>query len=453
MKLIPLPARIVLAIDSIKWSLPCPSLLLYEPLDRLIHPPLSVSSQTSAPRDISIFRNVLPTLEELRTLQQTDGRFTTPRHDHYAILSLALLCLGNQFPTQAHNLVTPLSWAEDTHFGFAPPSYYFHKASLDVLAVASYIHSLVHRFECLDYGEFGIMGFSNANFWTKASLQYNQRIPLSDANYTLPLQSIHTEIAKCSKGNVEAQHWCHEHASDPQRWDPRALHQLCAVISQDKEVMGRDESHKYALHSFAQDAATIELKTLLYHCLNQAGFSYESSLMNDVHSDVLALIAANKIFSAHMDAFCTNHVVVVRRVVRSYLDLREIFSAAAGITCRFLNSPACYILPYGTTTPASNHNRLYIWVATKDNVDVSDLVPFLSNTYYGGGSLGKGDAVVLGGNIWDEYVGYFENDWIQAVGCTVDDSKVSFVDTLYGLRGICPTSVILWSKGTIHETF
>jgi hypothetical protein len=307
---------------------------------------------------------------------------------------------------------------------------YFDKAETDVRAAASYIHALVHRYEGSEYGEYGIMGYSNANFWTKAALQYNQRA----GDTTLPLRDIQTRIVDMARGNMEAEQWCQTHAR--QDWDPRALHQLCA------EVTARRTP---ALTSFAKDAATIELKSLLKHCLNQAGFEYLS-----IESQI-AMTTANKVSTAHVEAFQTNGFVVLRRVMASYPDSSDRLSVAAGIACRLLDSPACFIVHEDDRDKLSDaRQHLAIWISSLDyEMNVSDLVPNSSETYYGGGSLAHGDAMVLS----EQKLPLDHKGWIVFVPCDAQDPQASFVDSLFGKRGSCPTSVVQWSKGTIHTSY
>ena len=59
----------------------------------------------------------------------------------YARVAVALLLLGGGATDECHDLITPLSWNDDTHFGYGPP-----KSSV-AAAEASYAHSLVHRRE------------------------------------------------------------------------------------------------------------------------------------------------------------------------------------------------------------------------------------------------------------------------------------------------------------------
>ena len=582
MRLIPLPTKFILAIETIQWILPNPSILQYEPFDRLMilqqpqqneqqlpmmmtmttmmpTPPSSVLQLTSSsmmiqdvlPKDSSlnrIFENIPMTLQELQSLlhqrneqqQQSlhpDGTVSTSasrRCEQYAILALALLCLGNQYPSQAHNLVTPLSWSEDTYFGFASPSKYFHKASWDVLAMASYIHSLVHRYEGLQYGEYGMMGYTNANFWTQTSLAYNnkikqQRIKIMEEekkeknnnmnqhpftfnekyyDLLLPLSTIQKEITHyAATGNKIAEQWClRQYTSntplitdeDHDTWDPRALHQLCVEIIQYYErgyVVDMDQQQQHhPLHSFAQDAATIELKILLFYCLQQAGFDIISNLKNQQEKQQspssssssvqlvtvdhhLAVQSANKISTAHIDAFISNHFVLLRRIMmmthgtEQQHPERERISIAMGIACRLLNTPACFIVQkeeYVSSTQSYDTvmESVFIYISTQqdDEIEMESLIPFFnpSKIYYGGGSLTKGDALVIHGNRlfddkqkqqhdnpWD----VLSHGWIQVMACSLDHPKVGFIDPLHGLRGTSPTSVIQWSKGTIHKTF
>mmetsp|Transcript_24332 Transcript_24332/g.36426 ORF Transcript_24332/g.36426 Transcript_24332/m.36426 type:complete len:153 (-) Transcript_24332:116-574(-) len=134
-------------------------------------------------------------------------------------------------------------------------------------AEASYAHSLVHRLEGPHVGEFGMVGWSNANFWSRAASS-------RDRGYELPLNDIRREVHTLAKLHGEdALAWFDDHmgstCTDGAIWEPRALHQLCAEV-----VAGRN-AH---LKQFAQSAAEKEVQVLATHCLERAGFDVQSSV-------------------------------------------------------------------------------------------------------------------------------------------------------------------------------
>jgi len=172
----------------------------------------------------------------------------------YAKVAVGLLLLGGGGTDECHDLVTPLSWPEETHFGYEPP------VSNSVASwEASYAHSLVHRREGPNVGEFGMIGWSNANYWSNASSSRNK-------GNDKTLDEIRDRVLKLASGNKAAENWCKEHGID-QRWEPKALHQLCAQASYGK---GNN-----SLGQFASDACVSELRVLIVHCLSKAGFSVE----------------------------------------------------------------------------------------------------------------------------------------------------------------------------------
>merc|ERR1712014_351095 len=68
------------------------------------------------------------------------------------------LCLMLGAVDEAHNLVTPHSWASPTTFGGQP------KLSSTSRQDANYCHVIVHRLEGENPGEFGT-GFNNSGYW------------------------------------------------------------------------------------------------------------------------------------------------------------------------------------------------------------------------------------------------------------------------------------------------
>jgi hypothetical protein len=89
------------------------------------------------------------------------------------ILHMSILLLGHGYTDECHNLVTPLSWRDDIHFASGPSIY--DQVSPAVKSFATYTHSLVHRKEAFYVGEFGMVGFQNANFWSNTVWQCEQQ--------------------------------------------------------------------------------------------------------------------------------------------------------------------------------------------------------------------------------------------------------------------------------------
>jgi len=221
-----------------------------------------------------------------------DGPESVPVHLHslegvgesskdYGRVALALLYLGSGAgPVGAdycHNLVLPLTWDEDLSMGYGP-------VVLNSAAQyeASYAHSLVHRMEGPNVGEFGMIGWENANFWSNLAKSYDRKsTSTGDSSIQhdgCSVKALHAEIRKgvriLSENDDRCKTWFEEHVgccdshTDDEFWDPRVLHQLCAQV-----VSCGDKSIK--LKEFSQKAALVELRILTFHCLRKAGYNVE----------------------------------------------------------------------------------------------------------------------------------------------------------------------------------
>jgi hypothetical protein len=211
-------------------------------------------------------------------------------HDEYtARIAVALILLGHGYTDEAHDLVSPLSWPRETAFGYGPPV-----ALLDidnsssgngtgghningsaVTAAASYAHALVHRREGPGASEFGMTGFQNADYWTGVR---------SGGEETSPFDAVQAAVAAVAdRHGPEAVAWCAQAAGDSVDWEPRYLHALCAKVVASAGAAGADGTTPAAgasetptaadvLGEFAQDAAAAELKVLLGHTLQLAGY-------------------------------------------------------------------------------------------------------------------------------------------------------------------------------------
>lgn len=80
-------------------------------------------------------------------------------HFNYVKVGIGLLYLSWGCLDECHALVTPLSWHDDTAFGYGYPT-----QGTSCEAVATHAHCLVHRYEGSNIGELNLSGYSNANY-------------------------------------------------------------------------------------------------------------------------------------------------------------------------------------------------------------------------------------------------------------------------------------------------
>lgn len=140
-----------------------------------------------------------------------------------AEVGAAALCLILGGVDEAHNLVTPHSWASPTTFGGAP------KYDSPLRQEAAYCHAIVHRMEGGNPGEFGT-GFNNSGYWISSAFG------TSGAHAIFPQLREAAEGLAQSVSSREAQAVLR--AMGP-RWDPRAFNRLCeeALECQDGDLL------------------------------------------------------------------------------------------------------------------------------------------------------------------------------------------------------------------------
>jgi hypothetical protein len=211
----------------------------------------------------------LPLSHELvSNLPFTLEELLPPEHDpesrSFRLLSIALILLGNGLTEEAHSLVTPMSWPEDTHFGFGPSVY--TKVSPTAKSFATYVHCLVHRREAFNMGEFGMVGWQNANYWSNAVIKSTGAKDLPHADW---YQQIGQTIAEYEHES-SVQNWAADHEIDNRNtfFESRAVHQLCATVLQ----QAGQENADLQLQEFAERVAEMELRVLLGHALQLAGY-------------------------------------------------------------------------------------------------------------------------------------------------------------------------------------
>ena len=121
-------------------------------------------------------------------------------------------------------------------------------------------------------------------------------------------------------------------------------------------------------------------------------------------------------------------------------------SASAGIAARLLDTPAvCDGSITSAATDADDVLCILLSLNEKDAHENSDLI---CSAVGGGGSLSAGDIFATTSNV--DVQSNICATWRRYAACSKDDSAAVFVDSLHGSKGETPTTVIQWSKGTVH---
>jgi hypothetical protein len=181
------------------------------------------------------------------------------------------------FADECHSLVTPLSWHDATLVGYGPPT-----PGTPAEVVATFAHTLVHRWEGSHVGELNMEGYSNANFWGRATATRAQKNPdraaecyrriRQEMEGLLELSQGYLPVGAGMKLSSEAiaagREWLQEWiASDlPQGgWEPRALNELGKKLE-------REHSEKDPIAEFGSVANQLECDVLIQYCLESAGY-------------------------------------------------------------------------------------------------------------------------------------------------------------------------------------
>lgn len=478
---VPLP--ISTAIASIQWKLSTPSSpMYYEPIQSL--KTLRHTKDVPPVLQPIISRGIYETIEDLNF--SSGNEIDSNYKKHHLMLAMGLILLGNGYIDEAHDLITPLSWNEDTYFG-GPTM--VPEANESVVAIASYAHSLLHRREGYAQREFGMIGYQNAKYWSNAALSRSRKLGTvsstfsscfsEDCVFVYPSRKLMEEIIHLSNQHgPEAQVWCRENIGysgnekgefDNHSWDPRVLHDLAANVS-------KGDGISEDLLRFAESVCEIELRLLLVCCLECAGYDVDdysqksSSKVSNIFQyesmdiDVsLAQRVANRISAAHIDAFRSNASVAVRKVLtlvggeENVISLQ--LSVASGLACRLLGSPAvrCALKNNMDDDDDDANNSVYVFFPNQE-FDASHSIYMtwkekIGSTFYGGGDLSVGDAFCF--QMEPNVESILENTFglYRFLPCEPSyDKNACFHDKFYGSRGDTPTSVLQWSKGTIHRS-
>ena len=126
------------------------------------------------------------------------------------------------------------------------------------------------------------------------------------------------------------------------------------------------------------------------------------------------------------------------RGVRSPPRAADALAVAAALACRLLNSPACRLC-----TAAAAHQQPRI------GATIVAIVPQTPST---ADELGLGPSDVLALRIDEEETRLrLPAGSLCFAPCEAADVAAAWVDTLHGARGVSPSSVLQWSKGTVHH--
>lgn len=183
----------------------------------------------------------------------------------------ALILLGHGGTDEAHDLVSPLSWPNELPFAYGPPV----AVPEQVLTLASYVHAMVHRREGPFPSEFGMTGFSNADYWAGSAL----RSP--EGAEALPLDEIRSSIVALGTSRQDAdpavQQWIQQNVTGEEHafpvWDPRVLNELCSNLqAAQKDPKPGLQPPSQAFLDFAEQAVLSEMKILLKHTLKAIGY-------------------------------------------------------------------------------------------------------------------------------------------------------------------------------------
>jgi hypothetical protein len=164
-----------------------------------------------------------------------------------------------------------------------------------------------------------------------------------------------------------------------------------------------------------------------------------------------ALSAANRISSAHAAAFSTDGIVVFRNLIKTdqfkESDCDNVAtSVAAGISTRLLNVSACRSISHGENMLVSHDCVGILLLVNEDQAErYSDIA-----SYFGKGPLFVGDALAVSSSLLETTNSQAMEAFQVYSSCSSDDIAATFVNMLHGGRGETPTTVVQWSKGTVH---
>jgi hypothetical protein len=264
-----LPVKVAAALSSIQWPLDSFPPMNYQPLaDMARIRETQHESSFSSPGSVSpavwdlLFddNKINPGCNDDEIYRGIEDTIEALGGSDYTRVAVGLMLLGGGATDECHDLVLPLSWQGETDMGYGTPR------PSEAAFEASYAHALVHRREGPNMGEFNMIGWANAHFWTRAAYQQSEK---SVDGHTQLWGEVRSAISELAKGNQKAEEWFQEYIiddlEDDNDWEVRALTELCSLVA-----AGKPQGD--GLEDFASDAAKLELEILTKHCLRKAGF-------------------------------------------------------------------------------------------------------------------------------------------------------------------------------------
>lgn len=149
-----LPSVLLPAISTIHYDLSRPS------------SPLHYQSLPDLPKKF-----LTEVMDLARAFDEAIASTNNIDEEAYLATSIALILLGNENVDEAHNLVLPYSWKDDMAAAVGPSK--FAEVSSAARSACSYAHTLIHRYEGPNLGELNLVGFANAEFWTRQTLSHD----------------------------------------------------------------------------------------------------------------------------------------------------------------------------------------------------------------------------------------------------------------------------------------
>lgn len=275
--------------------------------------------------------------------------------------------------------------------------------------------------------------------------------------YSLPHSSIIQQIKQLGYeciGSPGVKDWCRDNdlfeLTEDSFLSARAINTLCS------DVLKGDND---GLRSFAEGVCEIEIRILLAHALYFAGYDFKTSevlpwvpasvaskttvdavtvpvalpvlpeppmevvpTISMEVDDVVALGAARRVYPALLNKFNTDGKVMIRSVLKQQNRLP--MSAAAGIACRLLESPACRVGP-----PEKTMGETGIRILLPATPEEAEAIPREATGTRR--SMAAGDLFAskkLDGPDFDP-------PFYTFVSCDASDPRAIYVDKSFGTRG------------------
>lgn len=187
--------------------------------------------------------------------EETGARTDDEAANDLLAVAAAVVMVADGLLDEGHNVVTPHSWPAPTSFAGKPRTE--NTAAKDI---SSYVHSLVHRSEGINEGEFGT-GFNNSRFWIRSA--GNQPVFPHVLEFARDIaEAVDSERAKEA---VDAM---------GEEWSPLAFGKLCEqTIKSHGRKLKQARASSEPLLTFCERVQGYEMACIVEYCVEQAGGS------------------------------------------------------------------------------------------------------------------------------------------------------------------------------------